>query len=132
MTSDPMRKCPGRMKSIWALPLLAALLWPLFLLDPAWAAVRSNETVIQEFVKQDERTQIAILKERQADARTKHQILFLMGITLLVCILTTGGLGIAMAVYGKQVFIPHMLFAGLSATLAIVHAVVAIVWFYPS
>lgn len=120
------------MKSIWSLPLLAALLCPLLPLDPAWAADRSNETVIQEFVKQDERTQVAILKERQAEARTKHQILFLMGITLLVSILTTVGLGIAMAVYGKQVFVPHMLFAGLSATLAIVHAVVAIVWFYPS
>ncbi len=120
------------MKSIWSLPLLAALLVPLLPLDPAWSAEQSNEAVIQEFVKQDERTQVAILKERQAEARAKHQILFLMGITLLVSILTTVGLGIAMAVYGKQVFVQHMLFAGFSATLAIVHAVVAIVWFYPS
>ena len=113
------------------MPLIAALLYPLFPLNLALAAERSNETVIQEFVKQDERTQIAILNERQAEARDKHQILFLMGIMLLASILTTVGLGISMAVYGKQVFIPHMLFAGLSATLAIVHAVVAIVWFYP-
>lgn len=119
------------MRGVWSLPLLAAFLCSSLLLDPAWAAERSNETVIQEFVKQDERTQIAILKERQAEARGKHQILFLMGITLLVSILTTVGLGVAMAVYGKQVFVPHMLFAGFSATLAIVHAVVAIVWFYP-
>lgn len=120
------------MRAIWSLPLLAALLSPLFPLHPVWAAERSSEAVIQEFVKQDERTQAVILKERQAEARGKHQILFLMGTVLLASILTTVGLGIAMAVYGKQVFVPHMLFAGLSTTLAIVHAVVAIVWFYPS
>jgi hypothetical protein len=70
--------------------------------------------------------------ERQhlSDQR-KHAILFLMGIALLICMLTTAGLGIAMAIYGKKVFVAHTVFAGLSITLAIVHAVVAIVWFWP-
>ncbi|MDR2877719.1 MAG: hypothetical protein LBV36_06765 [Chromatiales bacterium] len=61
----------------------------------------------------------------------KHLILFVMGIALLICLLTAAGLGVAMAIYGKKVFVAHTIFAGFSVTLAIVHAVVAIVWFFP-
>jgi hypothetical protein len=57
--------------------------------------------------------------------------MFLLGVALLTLVLITGGLGIAMGVYGKQVFVAHMIFAGLSMTLAIAHAIVGIVWFYP-
>lgn len=119
------------MRNIWPLPLIAALLCPLSPFAPALAADRSSETVIQEFVKQEERAKLGQLEKQQAETRKKHQILFLMGLALLISILTTAGLGIAMALYGKQVFIPHMVMAGISVTLAIVHAVVAIVWFYP-
>ena len=63
--------------------------------------------------------------------RTKRQIMFLMGIPLLVLLIATAVLGIAMGVYGKQVFVAHMLCAGLSLTLALAHAVVGVVWFYP-
>jgi len=45
--------------------------------------------------------------------------------------LTTGGLGVAMVVYGKQVFVIHMIFAGLTMTLAVIHAIVGMVWFFP-
>lgn len=61
----------------------------------------------------------------------KRLIMFLMGVPLLTFILITAGLGVAMGVYGKPVYLPHMIFAGLSVTLAIAHAVVGIVWFYP-
>lgn len=64
--------------------------------------------------------------------RQKHLILFIMGAVLLVFLIVTVVLGVAMAVYGKRVFIPHMIFAGFSLTLAIVHSVVAVVWFFPS
>ncbi len=63
--------------------------------------------------------------------KDKQRIMFLLGVVLITLVLITGGLGIAMVVYGKQVFVPHMIFAGLSVTLAIVHAIVGIVWFYP-
>jgi len=63
--------------------------------------------------------------------RQKHLILFIMGAALLIFIVITAALGVAMALYGKRVFIPHMIFAGFSVTLAIVHAVVAVVWFFP-
>lgn len=61
----------------------------------------------------------------------KHQVMFLMGFMLLITIITTALLGVAMVVFGKQVFVAHMIFAGVSVFLAIVHAVTAIVWFFP-
>jgi len=63
--------------------------------------------------------------------KDKQRIMFLLGAVLITLVLITGGLGIAMVVYGKSVFVPHMIFAGLSVTLAFVHAIVGIVWFYP-
>lgn len=91
-------------------------------------AASSGEQVLRGFISaeaEQKRTPEAIAKKE------KHQILFIMGIALLLGIATTVGLGIAMAVYGKPVFVAHMISAGFSLTLAIIHAIVAIVWFYP-
>src|SRR5450756_282039 len=63
--------------------------------------------------------------------KDKQRIMFLLGVVLITLVLITGGLGIAMGLYGKPVFVAHMIFAGLSITLAIVHAIVGLVWFYP-
>ena len=63
--------------------------------------------------------------------KDKQRIMFLLGVVLITFVLITGGLGIAMGLYGKPVFVAHMVFAGLSITLAIVHAIVGLVWFYP-
>jgi len=63
--------------------------------------------------------------------RTRHKVMFLLGIPLLLLLLATAGLGIATGLFGKQLFVLHMLFAGLSLTLAIVHAIVGLVWFFP-
>ena len=69
--------------------------------------------------------------ERRIGTKRKHQILFLMGISLLVLLFITGTLGVAMVAFDKEVFVAHMIFAGLSLTLATVHAVTSIVWFWP-
>ena len=61
----------------------------------------------------------------------KHQVLFFMGITLLITLISTAVLGVMMGVYGKQVFLAHMISAGFTVTLALGHSVVAIVWFFP-
>lgn len=61
----------------------------------------------------------------------KHVVMFLMGVPLLILILITGALGVAMVVYGKHVFMLHMIFAGLTVTLALAHLVTGLVWFYP-
>ncbi len=63
--------------------------------------------------------------------KKKQLVMFMLGVPLLILLLATGALGIAMAVYGKQVFLMHMIFAGLTMTLALVHVIVALVWFYP-
>jgi hypothetical protein len=57
--------------------------------------------------------------------------MFGLGAPLLILLLITGSLGVAMGVYGKPVYLAHMVCAGLSVTLAIVHAIVGLVWFRP-
>jgi hypothetical protein len=87
----------------------------------------SDTQVIQAFSEaMRESAQRAEITEQR-----KHAILFLMGVVLLVCMLGTAGLGVAMAIFGKKVFVAHTIFAGLSVTLALAHAVVAVVWFWP-
>lgn len=71
------------------------------------------------------------LVESFDERRDQHQILFFMGVLLLISILLTAGFGVSMAMLGKEVFVPHMIFAGISVFLSIAHAVVAIVWFFP-
>lgn len=67
----------------------------------------------------------------QIEDQTKRLVMFVMGVPLLILLFATAALGVAMGVYGKHVFLPHMICAGLSLTLALGHAVVGIVWFYP-
>lgn len=61
----------------------------------------------------------------------KRLIMFSLAIPLFILLLITGGLGVATGVFGKKLFIPHMIFAGLTVTLALAHAIVGLVWFYP-
>lgn len=86
-----------------------------------------NAQILQAFNKQhrDEERKKAITD------KDKQRIMFMLGVALLTLVLITGGLGIAMGLFGKQVFVPHMIFAGFSMTLAVVHAIVGIVWFFP-
>ncbi len=93
---------------------------------PGSEPAQSSEMIMQQFAGDVEES-----PERRIETKTKHQILFLMGISLLVLLLLTGTMGIAMAAFGKDVFVPHMILAGLSMTLAIVHAATSIVWFWP-
>ena len=69
--------------------------------------------------------------DRPFTIQKKHMTMFFLGVPLLIMLLITGGLGIAMGIYGKQVFVQHMISAGLTITLAFVHAILGVVWFYP-
>ena len=73
----------------------------------------------------------ALAPERAISTQRKHEILFWMGGALLLLILLAAGFGVAMGIFEKDVFVWHVLSAGLATTLAIAHAVVAFVWFYP-
>ncbi len=88
--------------------------------------MNSPEAIMQQFDDGDE-----VSPQRKITTERKHQILFLMGAALLLLLLITGGLGVAMIAFGKNVFTAHMIFAGLSITLAIVHSATAIAWFWP-
>lgn len=87
----------------------------------------TEQQVIQAFTS-DEKIESDIVT---IEDREKRLIMFIMGVPLLIFIFITAGLGIAMGVYGKDVFVAHMVFAGLSLTLALAHAIVGVVWFFP-
>jgi hypothetical protein len=110
--------------------ILAALLSTLIVL-PAQAeeTKQANDSaqIMQAFNRQHREAEHA----KSITDKDKQRVMFLLGVALLTLVLITGGLGIAMGLYGKQVFVAHMIFAGLSMTLAVAHAIVGIVWFYP-
>jgi hypothetical protein len=91
------------------------------------AGEQGSASVIQSFAS-DKSAKSELV---QIEDQTKRLVMFVMGVPLLILLLATAALGVAMGVYGKQVFVPHMVCAGLSLTLALGHAVVGIVWFYP-
>lgn len=88
---------------------------------------QNDSSVMQAFSSREvKNSEIITIKDE-----TKRLVMFFMGIPLLLLLATTVALGVAMVIYEKKVFVAHMICAGLSMTLAIAHAVVGIVWFYP-
>lgn len=122
--------------SLISLTILCMLLVPQIVCADSEKAERQSEEamqkpseshVMQAFTSQED-IESEIVK---IDDQRKRQIMFAMGVPLLLFIFITAGLGIAMGVFGKDVYIAHMIFAGLSLTLALGHAVVGVVWFWP-
>jgi hypothetical protein len=103
----------------------------LSMLSPVQAAETApageSAHILQEFNTQHRDAEHA----KAIPDKEKQRIMFVLGVLLFTLVLITGGLGIAMGIYGKPVFLAHMVFAGLSVTLAIAHAIVGMVWFYP-
>jgi len=97
---------------------------------PAYAADQPAETNGAQVLESFERAATAT-PQPDANDRSKRWVMFALGAPLLILLLVTGSLGIAMGVYGKPVYLAHMVCAGLSVTLAIVHAIVGLVWFRP-
>jgi hypothetical protein len=111
--------------------LLAGILMALSLCTlPALAADPPPENdgarVLQSF-------QGAAAAPAQPDSTdlSRRWIMFGLGLPLLLLLLATAALGVAMGVYGKPVFVAHMVCAGLTVTLAVVHVIVGLVWFRP-
>ncbi len=97
----------------------------VFFSQPAFSNERAD--VLKSFHGSQRGEMIESYDEQQF----QHKVMFVMGITLLVFILLTAGFGISMAMLGKDVFVPHMICAGISVFLSIGHAIVGIVWFFP-
>lgn len=107
---------------------LAFVFW-IFATVPVWAQQPADEsTKVMEGFNQLERQE---QRANELTTKDKHRVMFGMGVVLLILVLLTAGLGIAMGVFGKPVFVAHMVSAGLAVTLAIAHSIVAIVWFFP-
>jgi len=105
----------------------------LFAAPPALAAdAAAQQNNSAQVLEQFDRQQVQRVGSDKLTDHKKHVIIFLLGAPLIIMLLITGGLGVAMGVYGKQqLFVTHMLFAGLTITLALVHAVVSVIWFFP-
>lgn len=98
----------------------------------ATQAAGSATTNGVELLKQFDEQQNERVKGASAlTDQNKRVIMFSMSLPLFLLLLITGGLGIATGVYGKKLYIPHMIFAGLTVTLALAHAIAGIVWFFP-
>lgn len=91
------------------------------------SSTESEAQIIQKFTSKDNiESEIVTISDQR-----KRQVMFAMGVPLLLFIIITVSLGVAMGVFGKDVYIAHMVFAGLSLTLALGHAIVGLVWFWP-
>lgn len=97
---------------------------------PAYAQEQSAQPSGTQILQSFEHAEAPAPQVNPED-RTRRWVMFALGAPLLILLLITGSLGIAMGVYGKPVYLAHMVCAGLSVTLAIVHAVVGLVWFRP-
>ena len=101
--------------------------------SPAYAAdTPTDQQVMSGFSPevQSQNTLAPQVFNSNAD-NTRRWVMFALAVPLLILLLITGGLGISMGLYGKDLFLPHLIFAGLSITLAIAHAIVGLVWFRP-
>jgi len=96
----------------------------LWILNPSREL--SSEAVMQQFSGEQEES-----PERKIELQRKHEILFMMGVALLVLLFLTATMGIAMVAFEKDVFVAHIILAGLTLTLATVHAATSIAWFWP-
>lgn len=111
--------------------IMLACFLMLVALPPAMAEDNSHKGESIQMMESFEKQASHVEDENVFNDHKKRVIMFLMGVPLLILILITGALGIAMVVYGKQVFTLHMVFAGLTITLAVTHLVTGLVWFFP-
>ncbi len=116
----------ARFSQLLLLPLLLVIAAPVSMAQER-QSVDDNKEVMEVFIQDalEKQTSNELVDEE------KHKILFYMGIALLILLCTTAYLGISMVVFNQEVFVKHMISAGLTVTLGLAHAVVAIVWFFP-
>jgi hypothetical protein len=111
--------------------LITAVLFLMFALPTARAEDNDQRGDSSRVMETFEQQASQIKTDRPSTIQKKHLTMFLLGVPLLILLVITGALGIAMGIYGKRVFVLHMISAGLTITLAFVHAIVGVIWFYP-
>jgi hypothetical protein len=116
------------LRGLLALSFLLLAQLPLCPAGAAPPATSNGPQILEEFGRQQ--------PQRPARATTiaEHErqvIMFTIGTVLLVLLISTASVGIAVAAFGKPLFLLHMILAGLTVTVALVHVIVGLVWFFP-
>lgn len=112
---------------VCCLPLCLLLLAPM---APAQEQTERSDDAV-EIMETFNQQALAEQRAYELTEEDKHKILFFMGLGLLLLLAGTAYLGVSMVVFGKEVFVAHMVCAGLTVTLGLAHAVAAVVWFFP-
>lgn len=128
MTNSIPRKRGLRFRLALMIVLLAQVLPTLSFADVPPSATANGAQILEEFGRQ----QAQPLQRSSNIAEHERQvIMFSIGTVLLLLLVGTASIGVAVAVFGKPLFLMHMIFAGLTVTVAIVHVIVGVVWFFP-
>lgn len=116
---------------MWA--LLACLLillgrGPLCRADTAQPANSNGAQILEQFGRQQPPSpaRATVIADRE-----KQVIMFSIGAVLLVLLTATASVGVAVGAFGKPLFLVHMILAGLTVTVALIHVIVGVVWFFP-
>lgn len=124
----------GWLRAFLALSLLLPVHMPLCAADTAEPATPAAPTTSNgaQILEQFGRQQPQHLARATSIAEHERQvIMFTIGAVLLVLLISTASVGIAVAAFGKPLFLLHMILAGLTVTVALVHVIVGVVWFFP-
>ncbi len=116
------------LRTLLALSLLSPAYWPVCLAEDAPPAAPNGPQILEQFGHQQPQ------RPARATSIPEHErqvIMFSIGTVLLILLLSTASVGIAVAAFGKPLFLVHMILAGLTVTVAIVHVIVGVVWFFP-
>lgn len=117
-------------RRVISLTLMVMMLTVTSIGQAATAPEDVNGTQVLEAFGQQQAAKEKADQER-ISLRKKYLIMFMLGIPLLTLLLATGAVGIAVGIFGKPWFLLHMILAGLTMSLALVHVVVGLVWFFP-
>jgi hypothetical protein len=116
------------LRALLAASLLVPAQLPVCLADAAPPATSNGAQILEEFGRQQPQgpSRATTIAEHE-----RQVIMFSIGAVLLMLLISTASIGIAVAVFGKPLFLVHMILAGLTVTVALVHVIVGLVWFFP-
>jgi hypothetical protein len=118
----------GRLRRALLAWLLVLACCPPSLADSEPPAAANPTKILESFARQQ--PQRAAGETVIAD-HERQVIMFSIGAVLLTLLIGTASVGIAVAAFGKPLFLVHMILAGLTVTVALIHVAVGLVWFYP-
>ena len=116
------------MRALLAMCVVLLAWAPLCRAESAPPDTTNGAKILEQFGRQQPQraTGVTTIAEHE-----KQVIMFSIGAVLLTLLIGTASVGIAVAIFGKPLFLVHMILAGLTVTVALIHVVVGLVWFFP-